>query len=135
MSALAFDLPRALEATEPPEARGLDRDRVRLLVAQAGGGVFHARFSALPTLLTPGDLIVVNVSATLPAAVAGRRRDGTPVRVHFATRAPDLDDRWRVVELRTPDGGRPARGRAGERIALGRGQVELELVAPYASGS
>jgi S-adenosylmethionine:tRNA ribosyltransferase-isomerase len=134
VSALAFDLPRALEATEPPEARGLDRDGVRLLVAQADGGVFHTRFSALPTLLRPGDLIVVNVSATLPASVPGRRQDGGLVRVQLATRAPELDDRWRVVELRTPDGGRPARGRAGETIALGRSQVELELVAPYASG-
>lgn len=134
MSALAFEPPQGLEATEPPEARGLDRDGVRLLVAQADGGIFHARFRGLATLLRPGDLIVVNVSATLPAAVAGRRQDGSPVRVHFATRAPGLDDRWRVVELRTADGGHPARGRAGETIALGRSQVELELVAPYASG-
>jgi S-adenosylmethionine:tRNA ribosyltransferase-isomerase len=135
MSALAFDLPHALEATEPPEARGVQRDAVKLLVAQADAEIAHARFSDLPELLAPGDLVVVNVSATLPAAVAGRRRDGRPVRVHFATRAPELDERWRVVELRTPDGSHPARGRAGETIVLGSGQAELELVAPYASGS
>ncbi|HEY3728034.1 MAG TPA: S-adenosylmethionine:tRNA ribosyltransferase-isomerase [Solirubrobacteraceae bacterium] len=136
MSALAFDLPRALEATAPPEARGIDRDGVKLLVAQrAGGRISHARFSDLPDFLGPSDLIVINVSATLAAAVPGRRRDGSPVRVHFATRAPELDERWRVVELRGPDGSRPARGRAGETIALGRGETELELVASYASGS
>lgn len=137
MSALAFELPQRLEATEPPENRGLARDAVRLLVADASAeSLIHARFHELPQLLAPGDLVVVNVSATLPAAVPGRRtRDGSAVRVHFATRAPELDERWRVVELRSPDGSRPARGRAGEMIALGGGAAELELVAPYASGS
>jgi len=137
MSALAFELPQRLEATEPPERRGLARDAVRLLVADASAeSLIHARFHELPQLLAPGDLVVVNVSATLPAAAPGRRtRDGSAVRVHFATRAPALDQRWRVVELRSPDGSRPARGRAGETIELAGGAAELELVAPYASGS
>ena len=136
MNALAFELPQALEATGPPEARGLDRDGVRLLVASRDDGtVEHARFSDLDQLLDPGDLLVVNVSATLPASVAGRRRDGGAVRVNFATRAPGLDDSWRVVELRSADGARPARGRAGETISLSDGAADLELVAPYASGS
>ena len=137
MSALAFELPHRLEATEPPERRGLARDAVRLLVADASAeSLVHARFHELAQLLAPGDLVVVNVSATLPAAVAGRRAgDGSAVRVHFATRAPQLDERWRVVELRSPDGSRPARGRAGEMIELAGGAAELELVAPYASGS
>ena len=33
VSAPAFALPAALEAHEPPEARGLERDEVRLMVA------------------------------------------------------------------------------------------------------
>ncbi len=135
MSALAFELPAALEATAPPEIRGVDRDAVRLMVAdRADGSIVHARFDRLPELLQAGDLVVINVSATLPAAVAGRRSDGGPVRVHFATRAPELDESWRVVELRSEDGSRPARGRAGETIALAA-DASLELVAPYASGS
>ena len=136
MSALAFELPHALEATAPPEARGVSRDGVRLLVANAGDGrVFHARFNELPALLKAGDLVVVNVSATLAAAITGRRGDGSAIRIHLATRAPELDERWRVVELRTPDGARPARGRAGETIALAGGEGNLKLVAPYASSS
>jgi S-adenosylmethionine:tRNA ribosyltransferase-isomerase len=135
MSALAFDLPRALEATAPPEARGIDRDGVRLLVAEPDGSLNHTRFYRLPELLCPGDLVVINVSATLAAAVPGERTDGRAVRVHFATRAPELDESWRVVELRSADGARPERGRAGERIALSSGHAELELVAPYASGT
>jgi S-adenosylmethionine:tRNA ribosyltransferase-isomerase len=137
VSALAFELPHRLEATGPPERRGLARDAVRLLVADASAeSLIHARFHELPQLLVPGDLVVVNVSATLPAAVPGRRAgDGSAVRVHFATRAPQLDERWRVVELRSPDGSHPARGRAGETIELAGGAADLELVAPYASGS
>ena len=118
MSALAFDLPQALEATAPPEARGVDRDGVRLLVAEPDRSPTHTRFHRLPELLCPGDLVVINVSATLAAAVSGERSDGRPVLVHFATRAPELDESWRVVELRSADGARPERGRAGDRIAL-----------------
>ena len=80
------------------------------------------------------------MSQTLPAAVAATRADGTAVRVHFATRAPKLDDRWRVVELRSADGANPVRGRAGETITIdpidrAAPAAELALVAPYASGS
>jgi S-adenosylmethionine:tRNA ribosyltransferase-isomerase len=136
MSALRFELPSALEATEPPEARGVARDAVKLLVADdRDGSIVHTRFNRLPEFVRAGDLVVVNVSATLPAAVPAHRRSGEPVRVHFATRAPDLDPSWRVVELRTPDGARPQRGRAGETIELAQGHAELELVASYASGS
>jgi S-adenosylmethionine:tRNA ribosyltransferase-isomerase len=134
VSALAFDLRPALEAHEPPEARGLPRDGVRMLVARrSDGSIGHHVFSELPELLAPGDVVVVNVSATIPAALPSRRRDGARVRVHFATQAPHLDDDWRVVEVRSSDGARPLRVPAGERLDL-RGGAELELIAPYASG-
>ena len=121
-SGLSFELPRALEATAPPPGR----DAVRLMVAhRQDGRIEHRRFHELPELLTPGDLLVVNVSATLPAAVAG-----AGARVHFSTRAPGLDQCWRVVEVRSEDGSRPRRARPGERIKL-RGGARLELVAPY----
>jgi S-adenosylmethionine:tRNA ribosyltransferase-isomerase len=136
VSSLAFELPRRLEAHDPPEARGLARDQVRLLVAErTGGRIRHASFRDLPDILTPGDLLVVNNSATLPAAVDARRSDGTPVRLHFATRAPALDDAWRVVELRSQDGGTPVRGRAGSRLVLAGDGGEIELVAPYVSSA
>jgi S-adenosylmethionine:tRNA ribosyltransferase-isomerase len=134
MSVLAFELPPALEAREPAEARGLARDQVRLLVAKRSDeSLIHARFCELPDLLRRGDVLVVNNSATIPAAVAAQR-DGRPIRVHFATRAPRLAENWRVVELRSDDGARPVRGQAGERIELSGG-AGLEIVAPYASGA
>jgi S-adenosylmethionine:tRNA ribosyltransferase-isomerase len=100
--------------------------------------ITHAAFTELPEFLAAGDLVVINVSQTLPAAVAATRADGTAVRVHFATRAPGLDEQWRVVELRSADGANPARGRAGETLALpgpDGAHPSLALVAPYASGS
>jgi len=134
MSALAFQLEPDLEAHEPPEARGVARDAVRMLVARrSDGSIEHRTFSDLPELLEPGDVLVINVSATIPAAVPARRRDGEEVRVHFATRAPHLEDDWRVVEIRSADGSRPVRLTAGESLTI-RGGATLELVAPYASG-
>jgi S-adenosylmethionine:tRNA ribosyltransferase-isomerase len=137
VNALAFELPTRLEATEPPEQRGLGRDGVRLMVAERqGAALLNARFHELPQLLDRHDLLVVNISATLPASVAGLRA-GTwgddPVRVNFSTPVPDLDEHWWVVEVRGPDGSAQARGHMGEQITFGRDRpAHLELVAPYA---
>jgi S-adenosylmethionine:tRNA ribosyltransferase-isomerase len=126
-----FVLPDELNATEPPEARGRGRDDVRLLVARRTR-ITHARFPDLADHLRPGDLLVVNTSATLAAAVDGTRGGGTPVTVHFAT---DLGDGVWVVEVRPP-------GRAtgpvtdvepGERIALPAGAA-LDVEVPYTAG-
>lgn len=125
----AFELPPGRDATVPPEARGLARDEVRLLVARPDR-VEHTRFRSLPAHLRPGDLVVVNTSATLPAAVDGLRRGSRPVVVHVAGPHPDGDDAW-VVELRRPDGSGPERdGRVGEVVRL-PGAVGLRLVAPH----
>jgi S-adenosylmethionine:tRNA ribosyltransferase-isomerase len=135
MTALAFELPPALEAPDPPEARGLRRDQVRLMAAtREHEEIVHARFRDLPGLLAPGDLLVVNISGTLAAALAARREDGSDIRVHVASRAPGLDQSWRVVELRSADGANPVPGRAGETVELADGAT-LELVARYASGA
>ena len=123
----SFDLPDDRAATEPPEARGLARDGVRLLVADPGG-LHHVTFRDFPRYLRPGDLVVVNTSATLPAAIDGRRRGGWPVVIHFSSR---LDDGTWAVELRTPDVSGPLRdGASGERIRLDGGG-ELEVVSAY----
>ena len=135
-TALAFELPQALEAHEPPEARGLARDEVRLMVAQrSDGSLVHARFNELPRFLDPGDLLVINTSATLPAAVPARRADGTVLELHFATEAPHLPGGdWWVVELRSADGSSPFKAaRAGERLELPG--ADVELTAPYATGA
>ncbi|RJL20394.1 S-adenosylmethionine:tRNA ribosyltransferase-isomerase [Bailinhaonella thermotolerans] len=117
MSAAEDTAPRILEAHEPPEARGLARDEVRLLVA-GPSGLRHLRFRDLPDVLAPGDVLVVNNSATLPAAV---RLD--KIAVHFST---ELDDGDWLVELRrlTPAATEPyAGGAAGEWLPLPGGRT------------
>ncbi len=95
---LRFDLPPELEATEPPEARGLTRDGVRMLVAwRESLRLVHSTFALLPAFLDPGDLVVVNTSGTIPAAIDAWTEDGDPLVVHLSTQ---LDDRRWVVELR-----------------------------------
>jgi S-adenosylmethionine:tRNA ribosyltransferase-isomerase len=68
LSDLQFDRPADLQATAPAEERGLTRDGVRLLVSDDDDHT-HARFRDLATVLEPGDLLVVNDSATLPASL------------------------------------------------------------------
>ncbi|MBA2282897.1 MAG: S-adenosylmethionine:tRNA ribosyltransferase-isomerase [Acidimicrobiia bacterium] len=103
---LAFDLPSDLEAREPAEARGLTRDAVRMLVARRDGRLAHSTFALLPSFLDPGDLVVVNTSGTLAAAVDGVDAAGRSLVVHLSTQ---LDDgRW-VVEPRAVDGRATAR--------------------------
>jgi S-adenosylmethionine:tRNA ribosyltransferase-isomerase len=68
---LIFERPAALQATQPPEARGLQRDEVRLLVSTAAGQT-HTVFQQLADFLEPGDLLVVNRSATLPASLSAQ---------------------------------------------------------------
>lgn len=119
-----YEVPPGLEATEPPEARGIGRDGVRLLVTSASDDrVQHLTFRDLPSVLDPGDLIVVNDSATLAAAVDVQ---GSDLTVHFSTEQPDG---WWVVELRE-DQQPYADARAGARLPLPGGAV-LTLVAPY----
>src|SRR2546423_8888346 len=98
-AALAFDLPPRLEAHEPPEARGLARDDVRLLVAtRHDGRIVHARFRDLPAFLEPGDLLVINTSATLPAALPAQREDGSTFELRLSTPAPQSrGDSWWIV--------------------------------------
>ncbi|MFE2843741.1 S-adenosylmethionine:tRNA ribosyltransferase-isomerase [Streptomyces scopuliridis] len=97
----ALRVPEELSARVPAEQRGSGRDDVRLLVSR-GTSVTHHAFRELPEQLRAGDVLVVNTSATLPAAVSGRLGPdpgGEPVVVHFSTRGDD--GRW-AVELRTP---------------------------------
>lgn len=131
---LGYDLPSALEASEPPEARGLTRDAVRMLVAtKTDGGLVPSSFTFLPRFLEPGDVLVVNTSGTIPAAIDAVGADGKELVVHLSTRLDD--ERW-VVEPRRPD------GRATERwtgppppgpLALDGG-ASLVLEAPYDPG-
>lgn len=123
-------VPPELSAAEPPEARGLARDEVRLLVARDRRPLHHTRFVELAGALAPGDLVVVNTSDTEPAAVDGYRADGRAVVLHVS--GPAAGGAL-VVELRTPDGQRVLDAAAGEGVWLPHG-VRATLVAPRTAG-
>jgi len=93
---LTFDLPPELEASEPPEARGITRDAVRLLIAEHTG-LSHTTFGELPRFLRSGDLVVVNTSGTIPAAIDATTDDGDALVLHLSN---DLGSGQWVVELR-----------------------------------
>lgn len=119
---LDFSVPEALEAHEPPEMRGLTRDDVRLLVSFTNSRrIEHAQFTDLPRFLLPGDLLVINVSATIPAALTARRGDGTEVLAHISTRLPA---ELTIVEFRQ------ASVSAGEVFELPDGAV-ITALTPY----
>jgi S-adenosylmethionine:tRNA ribosyltransferase-isomerase len=115
-------------ASQPPEARGLTRDGVRLLAATPDGLV-HARFRDLPRFLAPGDLLVVNTSATLAAALPAQRADGRALTVHLSNQ---LDNENWLVELRQGQAAprRLSDGVPGEVITL-PGGGSVTLLRPY----
>jgi S-adenosylmethionine:tRNA ribosyltransferase-isomerase len=131
LTALDFHLPAELEANEPPEARGLSRDAVRLMVSyQSDGRIVHTTFRHLPEFLRPGDVVVINTSGTLNAALRARRGDGSPFEIHLSTQLPA--NLW-LVEVRQPDrvASQPFRqALPGESFALPAGG-SLTLHTPY----
>ena len=130
-SPLHFELPQELEAGEPPEARGLRRDEVRLMVSYLEDDrIVHSRFGDLPKFLTAGDTLVVNTSGTMNAALPAEREDGTPLTAHLSTHLPA--DLW-VVELRSISGDEPVLdGESGEILTLPEG-ASIVLHTPYLS--
>ena len=117
-------------ATEPAEIRGRGRDDVRLLVA-GPAGLTDSRFGDLPRYLADGDVVVVNTSATMPAAVPAQ--DG--LQVHLSTGLPGG---YHVVEVRVTDGAasRPLGSDPPCAIGLaGGGTAELLGRYPVDSGT
>jgi S-adenosylmethionine:tRNA ribosyltransferase-isomerase len=121
---------RMREAHEPPEARGSGRDDVAMLVAGThDGSLVHARFDDLPSFLEGGDLLVVNTSATLPAALPAELA-GRAVELRLSTPAPD--GTW-LVELRDNDGSPLRPPPPGTEVELPAG-AHATLLEPFAGG-
>lgn len=120
-------------AAAPAEARGLERDGVRMLVAHRDGrSSVHTRLRDLPGFLRHDDLLVVNTSGVLPASLPAYTAGGSALRLHLSTH---LDGgRW-LVEVRLPhgDASRPLLdASAGQRLALPPGG-EARLLEPFAA--
>jgi S-adenosylmethionine:tRNA ribosyltransferase-isomerase len=114
-------------AHELRDVAPVERDDVALLVSrQTDGALISACFDELGDFLNAGDVLVVNTSATLPAAIPGRLL-GEPVELHLST--PVTGDDW-VVEVRTPDRGPHRAPRTATVIDL-PGGASAEFLAPY----
>ncbi len=126
-----FVLPPELEADAPPEARGLSRADVRLMVSyQSTNQVLHTQFRQIGQFLQAGDLLVINTSGTMKAALHATRQDGTLLELHLSTHLPA--DLW-TVELRSYHGKttQPFYNlRAGETLQL-EGNAQVTLHRPY----
>jgi S-adenosylmethionine:tRNA ribosyltransferase-isomerase len=123
-----FVLPPGSEASSPPEARGLARDQVRMAVV-TDERTYHRQARELPLWLEPGDLLVVNTSATLPSALEVQRH-GCTWGLHVSA---ELDDGAWVVELRRPGGTGPGLPEPGEVLRL-PGGVRLRIGDPHPEG-
>ena len=128
VSEFDYELPRELIAQEPLPVR----DQSRLLCIGKGGGIdggldgairhpiHHRRFDALPDLLEPGDLLVLNDTKVFPARLLGNRATGGAVELLLLEK---LDrDTWRVL-------GKPAKKlRVGTELTFGEGDLKGEVV-------
>jgi S-adenosylmethionine:tRNA ribosyltransferase-isomerase len=136
----SFHIPAGGEAGTPAEVRrggalGSDgRSEVRLMVTRRSGlGVTHRGFGELGDALEPGDVLVVNTSAVIPAALDARGPHAEALRLHLSTEQPG--GFW-VAEPRLPAGPGTERYRArppSHLVLAGGGRAEL--LAPYPAGT
>ena len=112
-------------ASAPTEDRGgRDRSDVKLMVS--GSSMEHTRFDSIVDHLDPGDLLVVNTSPTMPAAIAADTEAG-PATVHISM--PLASGSW-IVELRLPSQAGPLLTAQREEVVRLDGDRWIRLAAP-----
>jgi S-adenosylmethionine:tRNA ribosyltransferase-isomerase len=94
-----FALPPELIAQQPPAERGQSR---MLAMDRATGSLRNAHFSDLPSLLAPGDLLVLNDSRVIPARLFARRtlrrdREKPTGRIEVMLTEPASENEWRAL--------------------------------------
>ena len=115
-----FELPAELIAQEPPEVRGRSR---MLAMDRAAGTLLDTSFAEFPSLLNPGDLLVLNDSRVIPARLYARRtsvRDGQEPtgQIEVLLTEPAGDFCWRALV------------KPGKKVGVGE-----RLVFPSPSGA
>lgn len=134
LSTIEFSLPPELEASAPPEARGLRRDEVRLMISNySTDHIEHTRFYHLHKFLSEGDVVVINTSRTRNSALLATREDGTLLELHLSIH---LDNDLWTVEIRSMDEAGKTKHfddvQAGEILKL-PGAAKATLQQPYVS--
>ncbi|WP_367392543.1 S-adenosylmethionine:tRNA ribosyltransferase-isomerase [Lewinella sp. LCG006] len=130
-SDIHFELPQQLACPLPTEERGIARDEMRLLVSNHDGDdIQHRQFKNLTDYLEKGDVLVVNNSATLAAALPIHLESGQAARLHLSTQ---LDDIYWLAEIRAVHGNQSKRWRdgvAGQSFQL-QAEGQTTLIAPF----
>lgn len=122
-----FELPEGLIATRPAQPRS----SARLLVAE-GAQQRDLQVHDLPSVLRPGDLLVLNDTKVIPARLNGMRRRMTPqgevtAKVEVTLLEPEADGSWRALA-------KPLRKlKEGERILFSE-HLSAEVAAISATG-
>lgn len=130
MTPLELAVPEGSTAAAPAERRGGRRDGVRLMVADVGADtIAHSTFDRIGDVLRPGDVLIINVSATVPASVDGSM-GSTAVRLHLSS--PIAGNLW-TAEPRRPAGvgSEPWPGFGGGTVSLPAG-AQAVFLAPDA---
>ena len=126
-----FKLPDDLQCAKPTEVRGIRRDEIKLMVSNIHSDeIQHHVFNNIDKFLNEGDVLVVNTSGTLKAALEAFLINGKRVRVHFSTK---MEDHLWTVEIREILNGSAKRFEGdlkGEILALEHGG-SMELIEPY----
>ncbi len=106
IKSLDFYLPDELNASHPPEKRGLRRDHVRMMVLnRTTGEIQHDRFNRLMNYLQPGDLIILNNSRTIPAVLKGnwlRKLEQMAPQVEVRLARRRNEDSWDALIIANP---------------------------------
>jgi S-adenosylmethionine:tRNA ribosyltransferase-isomerase len=121
-SELEYDLPKDRIAQRPPTRRSGSR----LLHLRADGTTAHRSFPDFPSLLRPGDVLVLNDTRVLPARIHAVRATGGRVRILFLRKVGE--DRAEVLLH--------ARGRVlpGEVLGMHGGGPQLRVVRRTGDG-
>ncbi len=121
----SFSLPEELNAKTAPELRGVNRDRVKLLVAhREDGQTFHSTFNHLPDFLRKGDLLVFNSSRTLPASLKTLKNKKHHIaEVRLAEHLPD--DNWLILILNEKISGSVTTIKPGLKIEFDTGLTAI----------
>jgi len=122
LSDFEYDLPSAQIAQHPLP----DRSASRLLVLErATGSIRHLHFHDLPSLIPPGDVLVINTSRVIPARLRGKREGGQDAEFLLVREAPD--GTW--LGLAHPGG----KLKPGRRVTIGADSV-VEIVEVLGGG-
>jgi S-adenosylmethionine:tRNA ribosyltransferase-isomerase len=120
-----FHLPEELIAQQPPAERGTSR---MLVVNRSDGALQDCTFTDLPSLLHPGDLLILNDSRVIPARLYAHRANArgkqeATGQIEVLLTAPAAAGNWQALV-------RPGRKvRVGDRLEFPAALGEIALIA------